>query len=583
MAAGNLLRLAMFLAAVTPAIVAFTAFINIVIVWSGQINKPLWNSRTVHLQEYHKLAPTAPESFFGVYWSARVELLSDSSYALYPVSHSTCYDKTASAPPTKPDVLGKYKTMLTLCSPNIWHEQDTCTTSNNDVESLLTTYAQVTDLTFDNKDKANWKLPIDENTMASNVNLCMFSKIKSIVAFDVDSHSLSVLAAGNLHVYVFTLLALTLIAYFNLAMRMTMGYDNSSLPTNMMLLLVYLYLFVMWNFSSNFSSNDEFDVEKITIDNTPQTYYTTGDKCFGGILFAWIMLNLFYMLTYHKQEDKDKDHEIWKRVTTKIALDDEETQPNMQFGGYVSIYPEVNSENYGLLQLNKSRYEFMLNKDSVLLFAVEQYRCSNVFLVAIPLYVMAVMSTTKHTLDISLQTALIGALMFGVVQYLFMNFTWAVTLIMPKKDTTLEDSQSLRWLVTIGHAFVLALACAIQGAIIYTLSTVLPTPLNTVRNELLILLGVLVGMNVLQSIFCWFRETLGLLPCLKLTMFILAVFVFRLGFGIDSNYSEGSLAQQILPDVGENTAADLVKRFWLYGLHVKLPDVEKLSYTQWDN
>ena len=74
-----------------------------------------------------------------------------------------------------------------------------------------------------------------------------------------------------------------------------------------------------------------------------------------------------------------------------------------------------------------------------------------------------------------------------------------------------------------------------------------------------------------------------MLPCLKLTMFILAVFVFRLGFGIDSNYSEGSFAQQILPDVGENTAADLVKRFWLYGLHVKLPDVEKLSYTQWDN
>ena len=213
------------------------------------------------------------------------------------------------------------------------------------------------------------------------------------------------------------------------------------------------------------------------------------------------------------------------------------------------------------------------------MFAVEQYRFSNVFLFAIPLYVMAVMSTMKHTLDISLQTALIGAVIFGVVQYLFMNFTWAGSLIMPKK----KADRGLYWLVTLGHAFILALACAIQVTVIYTLSFVLPTPVNMARNAVIVLLSLLVGMNIAYSLFCWNRSASGLMLCLRFMMLILASFVFVLGFGVYSNYFEVRAAPQILPTAGAQTAASLVKRFWLYGLHVKLPADEMLSYTKWDS
>lgn len=580
-------------------VVVVVAVINAVIVLAESVNKPLWNSRTVHLQEYHTYTPTAPESFFGMYWSERVELLSDTSYAMYPVSRSTCYANTAAA--DTPDYLSKYKTKLTLCSPNVWHEQATCATSDEYVDSLLKTYAQVTDMTFDSTVTKNWKLPSDDAKRANNVNRCVFSKLKPVMAFDVDSHSLSVLAAGNFHVYLMTLLTLIVIVYLNVAIRMIKGYtDLATWPINLALILVYLYLFFTWNSSS---SSDEYDLKEIDIGSTgvdclthpstegcgKQKYYTNSDKCFGGIFFSSFALSLFYMMTYHSPEDTERDDRIYTQAmsmatVTNSASDTEQggaTKPTdlktpMTTAGYITIYPEVTNELRALLDSGDTKPD-VSNEPIRLLSAVEQYRFSYVFIIAIPLYVMTAMSTTKHTLDMSLQTALIGAVLFGVTQYLFMNFTWAVSLILPEAN----KAPGLFWIVTLGHGFIFALTSAIQSIVIVMVSAILPGYSEMVQVCPVIFLSAIVVTNLLQSIACWTRSQWGAMMSLSLQLLVLAVFVFVFGFGVRSHYSEVRGTPQMVPDAAG--AADLVKRFWLYGLRVQLPDNQRLSYTNWDS
>ena len=60
----------------------------------------------------------------------------------------------------------------------------------------------------------------------------------------------------------------------------------------------------------------------------------------------------------------------------------------------------------------------------------------------------------------------------------------------------------------------------------------------------------------------------------------LAACVFTLSVSTSTHYSEMRKSPQILPNAAEDTAADLVKSFWLYGLHVQLPANQMLSYTK---
>lgn len=598
-------------------LVAIACFVYIGILANTNTNA-MYNSRTVHLEEYIEGFPvTTPQHFWGLIWPVKADGSHAGGHTLLPVSTDTCFDKTEDV--TKV-ISPTNKRADRLCGPNLWHMHVSCPTkSGSDQSTLFQKYFDVLGYDWskvDSDEKNYWlskRLVANPNNKQELIEsqesnaLCSFSKIRPLTSFVTDSRSYSFIANGNLDAYMLTVISILCFgAVANATMRMKssrksyvemhvskFAVDTTDVEGNTSVLVkafvyivffsVYVIFFVYWNRNSDSSSPRE-----VTI-NT-ETYWYVNDSCYGAILIGWLAFSFFGWLvmsptvnyrelTKNEKSPIDPDvidplkSEFHSLVTGKMLHLD----ADVQFRSAPIRTAEL--EDTDQLQMDSTVELHNLIAESNLF--------ASTILFVLPFMTAAILSMRKFTMDIIVQKHIFGSVIVGAVAYLLIALTWVMQGTSNIHSNDKPNSMKISNWITFITNVVFALGMAVFGYTGYVFVWMVPYDSKHILGGIYILCAIVLGLAWITSSNLGFlgssspdaisiRNAMTSVYFLaRLTLAILAIVIVMVH--TDKGPKPDSIADK-LQESDANSMKSLIWHYWVHGRSYQDP-ITALSYS----
>ena len=578
----------------------------------------LWNSRTVHMEEYYAGSrPTNPQSFWGLVWGVGAE----SGSNVHSVSASTCFKYVGTACKECQSSV-KYKQEAELCGPNLWHMAAICSYDGSS-DALLSQYVNTLDMklppptqlrVWTHGDPGITETTTVKNSKGWHGELCKISKIKPIVSFATDSHSYSFMVSGNTHVYMFTIFAVLTLAFLSEFGSLSRAHKQDGdwhtwhyQLQGIVFLVTYILYFVLWNHNFNLSILKEtlYDVigsvwtlkETCTV-KTCVGMWSTGDSCTAGILLTWIVFSYYAWLVWSSEYTSYKTYQVapdntspgqtmkslqssfqWGRVDpsrtdvvySQAPLWNLEDQIPLMFRAENNLknYPTADGETKEMPAVNCA------NLDNV---SQSSHVAACTLLFVFPLWVAASLSSRKFSLDTFVQSRLVVAAVFGMLQYAFMSIDWLSGLPTFKRDeqkpdnshmTPMEYSVKLvKLVVTVMQSLLILLQALI---LVYYFLRLWPSDYEGME---IVLVGafLVIILNFLQlGLSFYYMMCSGTLVQYQLNIRMLvwihrALLVVVLGLSVVMYLQVYQTDKLIATDVTENSGmSQLIHDYWVYG------------------
>lgn len=579
-------------------LLAIFSTVMAIIITSTTLADDFWNARTVHMEEYYSnMRPINPQSFWGLVWGVGQEF----GTSVNSVAATTCFkhmggighggDGCKRAPGEWCQSMVDYKNNVQLCGPNLWQMDASCSHDESS-RALINAYLQTLNMqTPDEKTMKMWMkgdflisdtdVTVLDTRQGSKWNgeLCRLSKIKPIVSFATDSHSYSFMASGNACVYIFTTFAIIAMAYLSefCSLEQTAQYHN--MLQVLLLFAVYVIYFVLWNRNTSLSMaselvfNNEWKRDDTCKGTTCKSVWSTGDSCTASILLTWIVFSYYSWLVWSTQHTKYKEEErkptrnqvapsLW---STKDYLSVED--PRM-----LLVDADINLKNYPTATSDMNHLPSVEVTPSSNI-SQSTHIVGSTILFVFPLLVAACTSSRKFSLDTFVQSRLMAAVIFSVLQYVFMIIDWFSNLF------SLNGNDSAKRMKKV--VFLMQLLIVTLQVLVLTFYFVYQFPSGYSGFQIIYITGfIVIAFNVLQWLICIYNfvysidmvenHILLLHRVLFVFLSIMIIVVYFMEFH-NSNLVKDDI-------VSTDSKFEMVRNHWVYGINYQLPE-SYLSYA----
>lgn len=588
------------------------------------------------MEEYYNgKRPTNPQSFWGLVWNVYTE--ADAS--VMSVSSSTCFEKVKTCSKgtnTWCQSQVDYKNNIKLCGPNLWHMDASCSRDESS-QPLINEYLKTLDFEpATSKQLKTWmkgdptldegaiSLINDQTGIKWNGELCKSSKIKSIVSFATDSHSYSFLTSGNSSVYLLTALAIILMSV--VSDLMSLWHKETHVGFNAFLYIVqialffamYVVYFVLWNRNTDLSMVTEH-LYKIkdgvwTLDKkcdsqkeVCQLLWGGGDSCAATILLAWVVFSYHAWLVWSSESTKyefDDQHEVsatppqadWHQPPPgDVWVDEQKPQSGWAYPygassrmGYMMTDDQDPLMLDGDLQLkNIPTATSEMNDMPIINYHVmpEVSQSSHVFsctvLFLYPLLVATCLSSRKFSPDNFLQSRLVTAVLFAVLQYVFVAVDWVSSMAWSvesrKKPKLFEAIRYLKWVCCLMQFLLVLIQILI---LVYYITGSWPS--GYIGNWAPLGVGIaLILYNAIQFVVTLLESFSYKIPRESFTWFLqrlwtVLIFVLTSAMYFYHFHQAKMIEKKLATDIG---ISDLMYQHWVYGVNYALPDMPVFNYA----
>lgn len=423
--------------------------------YHGVWNDQMFNSRTVHFQEYvDGSVMTDPQNFLGFNWPVKAERLNAGNFKIYPVSERTCFIKDDSH--EEGPLETSYKRKVSICGPNMWHMQKVCK-GNSNVENSLTEYFEMTrhggifpsmmeSLDIPSNSTKNAKLEQDK---------CVMKNINPLFSFETDSNSYSVFSNGNIYVYVYTAASLMSILFIIIVR----GHASDQ---NLFIFKVFNWVFFVFTYAGYFvfwnaTIRQKDSVISISSTDKGQEVWAYDDHCYGSVFSTWILYSLFCWCVWNlPKEDKTQQSGTGAEMQAlqnpaPYNVEGGEFKNDLQIGTTWTFNLTPHKDGY--TEEMKDYFKDSNIETLAWNHYVWSYRNALIFLFAFPVLVACCIYTQKYNIDFNVQTKIVIAFAISFLDYTRSSLTSTIIAQFRGKD----DVKDINYIMILINFIALAL------------------------------------------------------------------------------------------------------------------------------